>query len=172
MITFLFSLMLGMSAPKIGDWLAVKVWDSDHVFTVNTWFTRRMDAHQRRDLFRKATGDQKGSKWKTQDFATHSDRVSTITYTPDDGFRLYLLWDGAPEPPAWRFRKAEKPAIPMRIRKYWAEAVEMRDTIGVRMDVGAGIGIEWRADGGMRVWIGETAYDSYAPEPVSAPPTE
>ena len=45
----------------------------------------------------------------------------------------------------------------------------MRDTVGVRMDVDGVIGVEWRADGGMRVWIYGRAYDSYVETPGDAP---
>ena len=163
---------LSKELPRLGDWVAMKVWDQNDDCTFNEYFKRRAAAYMRYNVFCWATGYWADSKQKPAKFATFSN-MSTITFTPDEGFRLYLLWDGAPELPVWRFRRVEKPPTPMRVRKEWAEAVKMRDTTGVRIDVGAGIGIEWRTDGGMRVWIGDThAYDSYVPEPVSVPPTE
>lgn len=173
MVALCTGMYLSKELPRLGDWVAMKVWDQNDDCTYNNDFKRRVAAYMRYNVFCWATGYWTASKWKPATFATFSNIMSTITFTPDDGFRLYLLWDGAPELPAWRFRKVEEPPTPMRVRKEWAEAVKMRDTTGVRIDVGAGIGIEWRADGGMRVWIGNNhAYDSYVPEPVSVPPAE
>lgn len=157
--------------PLFGDWVATEIWEQERNYTVTSYFTKRMLMAQRYILFCKATGYWKDSEWKSP-YAAYADATTMATFTPEDGFRLRFLEDGAPELPAWRFRKVTRPSAPERIRKEWAEAVKMRDTIGVRIDVGAGIGIEWRQDGGMRVWCWYQAYDSYIPEPVSAPQTE
>lgn len=136
--------------------------------TVSPAFMKRMQSTQRYILFAKATGYQPQLTWNSR-HAAYADATTMATFTPEDGFRLRLLWGGAPELPVWRFREVAKPPSPPRIRKEWSEAMKMRDTVGVRMDVDGVIGVEWRADGGMRVWIHERAYDSYVETPANAP---
>lgn len=93
-----------------------------------------------------------------------------MLFSPEAGFRLHQLWNNAPVVP-WRFRKVDHAWAPPYIRTKWAQAVRMRDTVGVRMRVDPGIDVEWRADGGMRVWIDGSAYDSYIAEPAPAAET-
>ena len=59
------------------------------------------------------------------------------------------------------------PGTPLRLAKEWVEVARLYATKGVRYDIGYDVGIEWR-EGGMRVWIGDTAYDS-APMTPGAP---
>lgn len=136
--------------------------------TVSPAFMKRMQSTQRYILFAKATGYQPQLTWNSR-HAAYADATTMATFTPEDGFRLRLLWGGAPELPVWRFREVAKPPSPPRIHREWSKAMKMRDTVGVRMDVDGVIGVEWRADGGMRVWIYGRAYDSYAETPANAP---
>ncbi len=136
--------------------------------TVSSAFMKRMQSTQRYILFAKATGNRTRYTCNYR-HASYADATTMATFTPEDGFRLRLLWSGAPELPVWRFREVAKPSIPPRIRKEWSEAMKMRDTVGVRMNIDGVIGVEWRADGGMRVWIHERAYDSYVETPANAP---
>lgn len=117
----------------------------------------------RKWLLMHATGHEKS----TFPYYASKNTETMMTYTPEDGFRLRLLWKDAPVFPAWKFDKAEAPGTPLRLAKEWVEVARLYATKGVRYDIGYDVGIEWR-EGGMRVWIGDTAYDS-APMTPGAP---
>lgn len=125
-------------------------------------FNQCILACHRAILFEKATGD--GYAWKHKR-DMYMDTATLMTFTPEEGFRLRLLCDGAPVFPAWRFRRAEKADAGTPVPATWVDAMARRNEANIRMDVGQGIGIEWRADG-MRVWINDRAYDSYPAEPA------
>ena len=117
----------------------------------------------RKNVFVRATGHDGAARVHEASRNTET----MMTYTPEDGFRLHLLWKDAPVFPAWKFDKVEAPGTPLRLAKKWIEVARLYNTKGVRYDIGYDVGIEWR-EGGMRVWIGDTAYDS-APMTPGAP---
>lgn len=89
-------------------------------------------------------------------------KETLMTYFPEEGFRLYFLWKDAPVFPAWTFQKvAPPPSAPYRVAKEWKDVARLYHVKCTRFDIGLGVGVEWRADGGMRVWHGDTAYDSF-----------
>lgn len=104
-------------------------------------------------------------------WAAYSDSASLVVYTFVDGLCICRP-QSYPVLPAFRLHKVEKPTCPTRVSMPWHEAICQTNT-GVRMDVCSGLGIEWRADGGLRVWATvhgrDVAYDSVAIEaPASA----
>lgn len=104
-------------------------------------------------------------------WAAYSDSASLVVYTFVDGLCICRP-QSYPVLPAFRLHKVEKPTCPARVSMPWHEAICQTNT-GVRMDVCSGLGIEWRADGGLRVWATvhgrDVAYDSVAIEaPASA----
>ncbi len=162
------SLMAMFLITPISDFIVVKTRAQSYGLTDSDYFFQRMLSAQRQILFLKATGYNRTYPWKSN-HASYADDTTMATFTPEDGFRLRLLWGGAPELPVWRFREVAKPPSPPRIRREWSKAMKMRDTVGVCMDVDGVIGVGWRADGGMRVWIHGRAYDSYVETPGDAP---
>lgn len=107
-------------------------------------------------------------------WAAYSDSASLVVYTFEDGLCICRP-KSHPVLPAFRLRKVEKPTCPARMSMPWSKAICQTNT-GVRMDVCRGLGIEWRADGGLRVWATvngtDVAYDSYPAEPSPAPASE
>lgn len=164
--TFILGIfLLIFCLPVLGDWVAL-VMSNLVGFTTgdNLAFKQRMLSAQRTNLF--VTATKHWSRYSLEsEFATYSDKKTMMLFSPEDGFRLYPLWNNAPVVP-WRFRKVDHASAPPHICTKWAQAVRMRDTVGVRMRIDPGIDIEWRADGGMRVWIDGSAYDSYIAEPA------
>lgn len=118
----------------------------------------------RKNVFVRATGHDGAARVHEASRNTET----MMTYTPEDGFRLHLLWKDAPVFPAWKFDKVEAPGTPLRLAKKWIEVARLYNTKGVRYDIGYDVGVEWR-DGGMRVWISDTAYDSSPMTPAEAP---
>ena len=140
----------------------MKLFDRTDANTHGRRFNQCILACRRTILFEKATGA--GYAWECKR-DMYMDTATLMTFTPEEGFRLRLLCDGAPVFPAWRFRRAEKAAAGTPVPATWAYAMKRHNDVGVRMDVGQGIGIEWRTNG-MRVWINDRAYDSYPAEPA------
>jgi hypothetical protein len=85
-----------------------------------------------------------------------------MTYTPADGLCLRSTHKDAPQFPAWHFQKVTLPCTkPPMVTVDFAEILEKHRSTGVCFNVGYDVAIEWREDGGMRVWNENVAYDSY-----------
>lgn len=127
------------------------------VAAYNLYWTHMAPTWRRAGVFRAAVKKQRYSA-----AYVHDGKV-LVTYTHRDGFHLRSTRADAYPFPAWRFQKVEFPAArPARVAMDFGAVVEKYRTTGVCFDVGGDIGIEWRADGWMRVWCGGAAYDSYA----------
>lgn len=128
---------------------------------IHTFFADRIETNFNRKLRRfvllSATGHD-GTP-RLPDAARNKETL--MTYFPEEGFRLYFLWKDAPVFPAWTFQKvAPPPSAPYRVAKEWKDVARLYHVKCTRFDIGLGVGVEWRVDGGMRVWHGDTAYDS------------
>ena len=144
----------------------------------NSEVLRAMDSIGVRGVFCAALDiDYKNRKYSRR--AAYADDFVMMSFTPEDGFRMRFV-DPGDEFPRSRFKEVDVeghlPASYMKER--WSPVVTyLRKTHHVCFYVHRGLGIEWRPDGGMRVWVivdGKIrAYDSVPfVEPVATDAAE
>ena len=143
-------------------WMLFTILILIHKDGIHEFFANRIETNFNRKLRRfvllSATGHDGAPR--LPDAARNKETL--MTYFPDEGFRLYFLWKDAPVFPAWTFQKvAPPPSAPYRVAKEWKDVARLYHVKGTRFDIGLGVGVEWRVDGGMRVWHGDTAYDAH-----------